>query len=250
MDKSIGEIQMKLSLYTIVKDEEFFLPIMLESTLAAVDEAIVIVDLATRDNTIKEIEKFEEYKTGKLKYFVLDYGDDFGKAKNFAQEKCTGDWIMLMDADEALEDDIVLTLKTFIEDCDKKGVEAIHTQYIHFIENFSKIDNTIPFHIGIARIYKKLPHVKYIVKNHALPTINSKKSILVPSIIYYHMGYLRGMTKILERFWRNYQFSEMHTPFDQINWRDWHYYGEYPTVPYSGKIPKAIRKAFKMDVIK
>jgi len=87
---------MKISAAIIVKNEEVMLGQCLES-IKDVDE-IIIVDTGSKDKTIKiamdfGARVFEDYK----------WNDNFAEARNHANSKCTGEWILIIDADEELE---------------------------------------------------------------------------------------------------------------------------------------------------
>ena len=85
---------MKLSIVLIVKNEEK----ILDKCLASVKEAdeAVFVDTGSTDDTIKIAKKY----TNKIYHFK--WCNDFSKARNFAKDKCTGDWIYSIDADHEL----------------------------------------------------------------------------------------------------------------------------------------------------
>ena len=85
----------KISLCLIARDEEQMLPGALESVYGAVDE-IIVVDTGSSDKT-KEVAK----SAGAL---VVDHfwQDDFSAARNQALSHATGDWILVLDADERL----------------------------------------------------------------------------------------------------------------------------------------------------
>ena len=83
-----------ISVCVIAKNEADVLGRCLES-VKGLDE-IVVVDTGSTDNT-KEIAK--RY-TDNVYDFV--WCDDFSKARNFAIEQCTSDWILILDADEYL----------------------------------------------------------------------------------------------------------------------------------------------------
>ncbi len=80
----------------IVRDEERFLGACLESARAVVDEMIV-VDTGSRDATVAIAEKFGAR--------VLHYAweDDFAAARNRSLAAASGDWMLVLDADERLD---------------------------------------------------------------------------------------------------------------------------------------------------
>ena len=87
---------LKLSLCMIVRDEEAQIGKALESVKDIVDE-IVVVDTGSSDKTREIVREYG----GKV--FETEWKDDFSKAKNFALEKATGDYILFMDADEFID---------------------------------------------------------------------------------------------------------------------------------------------------
>ena len=87
---------MKLSLSMIVKNEAKNLPRCLESIKGLVDE-IVIVDTGSTDDTVKIAESYG----AKVGYF--EWCNDFSAARNASLDLCTGDWVLILDADEAID---------------------------------------------------------------------------------------------------------------------------------------------------
>ncbi|MDY6986698.1 MAG: glycosyltransferase [Thermodesulfobacteriota bacterium] len=84
-----------ISLCMIVRDEEHHLARCLASLKPVVDE-IIIVDTGSTDRT-KEI--------GTLfgaQVFDFKWSDDFAAARNLSISKASGDWVLIMDADEVL----------------------------------------------------------------------------------------------------------------------------------------------------
>lgn len=84
-----------LSLCMIVKDEEDCLARCLLSVIPVVDE-IIIVDTGSTDRT-KAIAK-----TFGAKVYDFEWIDDFSEARNLSLSKATGDWILVLDADETI----------------------------------------------------------------------------------------------------------------------------------------------------
>ena len=99
---------MKLSACLIVKNEADHIEEVL-SSLAGVDE-IVVCDTGSKDNTIELARKFTENV-----FTDYQWADDFAEARNFAKSKCTGDWVISIDADEVLEEGGVEKIREIIE---------------------------------------------------------------------------------------------------------------------------------------
>ncbi len=87
---------MKLSLCMIVKNEEWWLERCLDGVRGVVDE-VVIVDTGSTDRTL---EIAAAYHPAVLHHA---WQDDFALARNAGLERATGDWILVLDADEELE---------------------------------------------------------------------------------------------------------------------------------------------------
>lgn len=89
---------MKISLAMIVKNEEQYIERCLSSVQDLVDE-IVIVDTGSNDRTIEIIKQFSN-----VKLYEFLWCDDFSKARNYSIERTTGDYILVLDADEYVVD--------------------------------------------------------------------------------------------------------------------------------------------------
>ena len=85
----------KLSLSMIVKNEKDVLARCLKSVKSIVNE-IIIVDTGSTDKT-PEIAK--EFGATILRY---EWTDNFCAARNFSLDYVTGDWVLVLDADEVL----------------------------------------------------------------------------------------------------------------------------------------------------
>ena len=87
-----------VSLCMIMKDEEDELPLVIASASGLADE-IVIYDTGSTDRSVTLAR--ERGATVVEGY----WDDDFSRARNEALEHCTGDWILWLDADEAVHGD-------------------------------------------------------------------------------------------------------------------------------------------------
>jgi tetratricopeptide (TPR) repeat protein len=97
----------KISLCTIVRDEEALLPRCLASVREVVDE-IIVVDTGSTDRTIEIAQQF-----GAVVY-PYPWQDDFAAARNESLRHAQSDWILVLDADETLLPDCVTDLRAAI----------------------------------------------------------------------------------------------------------------------------------------
>ena len=102
---------MKLSVALITFNEEANLPRTLESVKPLVRDGqgeIIVVDSGSTDRTLEIARSFG------AKIFSESW-KGFAAQKNSAMEKASGDWVLQLDADEALEADLVLELDHALE---------------------------------------------------------------------------------------------------------------------------------------
>lgn len=98
----------KLSACLIVKNEKDHIRDVL-SSLAGVDE-IIVVDTGSQDNTVELAREFTPDV-----FTDYQWNDDFAEARNHALNKCTGDWVISIDADEILEPGGVAKIRALLE---------------------------------------------------------------------------------------------------------------------------------------
>ena len=82
----------------------------IEACLESIKEAdeIVIVDTGSEDNTVEICRRYTD------KVFTdYKWNDDFAEARNRSLDKCTTDWVLIIDADEQLIDTI-MKIKTML----------------------------------------------------------------------------------------------------------------------------------------
>jgi tetratricopeptide (TPR) repeat protein len=86
----------RLSLAMIVKDEAVRLPHCLTSVAGLVDE-MVIVDTGSSDGTV------DLARGAGATLLSFPWVDDFSAARNAGLAACTGEWLLVLDADEAID---------------------------------------------------------------------------------------------------------------------------------------------------
>ncbi len=108
---------MKLSVCLITKNEECNLAGTLKSIFALADE-IIIVDSGSTDSTLDIAKSFN----------ALIFSEEwkgYGRQKNSAIDKCKGDWILLIDADEVISSELYLKIKSLINKKQTKDIYKI-----------------------------------------------------------------------------------------------------------------------------
>lgn len=108
---------MKISASLIVKNEQDHLRSCLDS-IQGVDE-IVIVDTGSQDDTIKIAKEYTDKVYYGKEYF---WRDDFSYSRNQSLNLCTCDWVLIIDADEVLEEGGIEKLRNAIAKTDKTGL--------------------------------------------------------------------------------------------------------------------------------
>lgn len=116
-------MQTTLSLVMIVKNESQVLERCLESVKSIVDE-IVIVDTGSTDNT-KEIALLYGAKV-----YDYEWRDDFSAARNFGLERATGNWRLILDADEHLDVGSGELIRDFIQSSKSIGAVRIKNKFL------------------------------------------------------------------------------------------------------------------------
>jgi glycosyltransferase involved in cell wall biosynthesis len=110
-----------LSACLIVKNEEQRLPQCLESLRSLTDE-IIVVDTGSSDRTVAIAKKYQ------ARVFHFEWCDDFSQARNYAIAQAKGKWILVIDADEVLEQSTIATLQEVIQRDDCLAVNLLRSE--------------------------------------------------------------------------------------------------------------------------
>jgi len=106
----------------IVKNESRCLARCLKSVANTVNE-MVVVDTGSTDSTVQIAQDME------AKVFDFKWIDDFSAARNFSLEKTTGDWILVLDADEYATSALASEMVRFINGPEKIGRLKIVSEF-------------------------------------------------------------------------------------------------------------------------
>lgn len=182
-----------ISLCMIAKNEEKYLEQCLRSVEDIVDE-IIIVDTGSTDKTKEIAKKFN------AKIFDFKWIDDFSAARNESIKHATKDWILVLDADEVLDDEGRKAIKELVN---KKEVDAYlllqknyanDTSIAGFVNEEHKKNNTTYagwYGSFIARLFRNKKGYKFEGTVHELvePSIERQNGkIAATNIALHHYG--------------------------------------------------------------
>lgn len=154
---------MRLSIYTFVRDGlfyDFHVEAMLRHHLDLADEIIVNEGYST-DGTYEVVSRIDP----KVQVFRTRWTDSKGldwytRFKNEARRHCTGDWCLLLDADEFIPEWEFGPLRTFLE---STSHDLVALRYLNFYGNF-KVYQTRPRQFGWperqVRIHRNLSGIE------------------------------------------------------------------------------------------
>jgi glycosyltransferase involved in cell wall biosynthesis len=133
-----------LSACLIVKNEEQRLPQCLESLLSLADE-IIVVDTGSLDRTVAIAKKYQ------ARVFHFAWCDDFSQARNYAIAQAKGKWILVIDADEVLEQSAIAILQEVLQREDCLAVNLLR----------SEIDAKQAPYSLVLRLFRNHPAIKF-----------------------------------------------------------------------------------------
>lgn len=197
-----------LSACLIVRNAAEHLQQSLLSIQDVVDE-IIVVDTGSEDHTLEIAKNFG------CKVFSYRWNDSFADARNFSLEKATGKWILIIDADEVLQN--AEDLRTTLQKADD-SVGGF------FISLTSLLPDRSQTHDAVVRIFRNLPQIRYTgtIHEQIIPSILSLKLHLQTSNVrILHYGYALSPVALQQKALRNLQLlnKQLHNnPADGYSW--------------------------------
>lgn len=165
---------MKLSLCMIVKNEEATLSKCLGSVKNVVDE-MVVLDTGSTDSTPQIAQKFG------AKVYHFEWCNDFSAARNEALKYVTGDWILVLDADETLTQKIVPQLK--------QAIRREEYLLINLLRHEVEAEQS-PYSL-VSRLFRNHPDIRFSRPYHAL--VDDSVSEILTQEPHLQVGYLEGV---------------------------------------------------------
>ncbi len=195
-----------ISLCMIAKDEESNLAGCLNSAKEIVDE-IIIVDTGSTDKTKEIAKRFCDMRVSSrtrsqltAKIFDFKWVDDFSAARNESLKHATKDWVIVLDADEVLDEEGRKAIKELVNNKENDAYMLLQKNYTNessiagFVsEEHKKNKKSYAGWYGsfIARLFRNKKGYKFEGTVHELvePSIESKKgSIAATNIALHHYG--------------------------------------------------------------
>lgn len=181
----------QLSLCMIVKNEEKNLTKCLESVRNLVDE-MVVVDTGSTDQTIAIAQELG------AKVPSISWPNNFAIARNEALKFTSGEWILVLDADEVLNPKVIPDIKKAIENPDYLVINLIRHE-IGAIQS--------PYSL-VSRLFRKHPQLEFSRPYHAMiddsvgQLLKEEKQwqiIDLPTIAIQHYGYQPELINALNK---------------------------------------------------
>lgn len=226
-----------ISLCMIVKNEEKVISRCLSSVEKLVDE-IIIVDTGSTDRT-KEIAA--AYTTH---IYDFEWVDDFSAARNYAASKASGEWILVLDADEYVDESNFNNFITKLKE-DNGRFDAYAAKIINFsgVLGESLVQN---YH---DRIYKNNGKIYYYRRIHEQfkNKDNSPLDIQNSNLVIFHSGYLNQTVREKDKSSRNKELLDKEMNTGEKNAFDYFNFGnEYFSNGDNSKALNAYLKAYKL----
>lgn len=221
----------KLSLCMIVKNEEKYLEGALASVQGVVDE-IIVVDTGSTDKTVEIARKF-----GAHVYFRA-WDNDFAAARNESLKHATGQWVLIMDADERIPESVAQNLRALLIPTEQP------LSYLTYIKNYMR-ENDESSILGhyVARVFRKTSETRFFGAIHEQLYPNwGHVNIPEESFHLIHLGYgdvkkkenkiknrntpmiqkaleqAKGTNQSLYSFYAYYMGSSMTNAKDMMHW--------------------------------
>ncbi len=181
-----------LSLCMIIKDEAFFLADCLASVRDHVDQ-IVVLDTGSTDGSAQIARQYADVVED------FDWVDDFSAARNASIELATGDWILVLDADERISEQDFGLIQRTIADTDLDGFYCIQRNYDNDPNQPEWYPVNQPSALTrdykgfqanpILRLFRNRPDIRFSGRVHELldPAIPEDSRDILPVALHHYM---------------------------------------------------------------
>jgi len=179
---------MRISACYIVRNEAAKLERSLASLEGAVDE-IIVVDTGSSDDTVKIAEAHG------AQVFHFPWQDDFSAARNVSLSKATGDWILVVDADEYFPEGMAKNIRPAVE---RYGADADLLLFMH--RDVDADNGKMLLESYVPRILRRVEGLAYEGIIHEEPRhqgneIRRIAAIPADALLMLHTGYSASVAR-------------------------------------------------------
>jgi len=141
---------------------------VVHSVVGLADEVVILVDPTSEDDTLDYVydlsldvnSKTSEHGTT-LEWFASAWdlaniksdGNEFAVQTNLSIEHCTGDWILCLQADEAIHEENFEDIRILVEDAAELGIDAWAMPRLYFFGDLQTIRED--WTVEIVRLFRK-----------------------------------------------------------------------------------------------
>lgn len=197
----------RITLCMITKNEEDYITCCIESVRHLVDE-VIVVDTGSTDRTI------EKALQGGARVFTYNWQQNFAEARNFALDQATGDWILVLDADETLE---YVDIEGFNNLLVASHIEGYYIEIVSDIGNGEeKISDQV------VRLFRNKPFYRFTGAIHeqvvgSIRRFNQEQALGCTDFKIIHRGYLNERIAAQNKHTRNMEVINqalINNPYD------------------------------------
>lgn len=183
-----GMWQMELSICMMVKDEEKNLDRCLKSLMPIMEEInseLIIVDTGSTDGTVEIAKKYTD------NLYFHKWNNDFSAMRNITIDYAKGKWILIIDADEEIEDasEINFFLKSEYKNEYKSAMVSV--------KNITNVDSGRYGMLSSLRLFLNDGYFKYQGRVHNMPLY--KTPTLSLGTVFIHYGYIETDNELMEK---------------------------------------------------
>ena len=198
---------MNISVIVITKNEESMIRDCLDSVKWA-DEVIVVDDMST-DRTAEICQGYSN-----VKVFEREW-DGFGPQKNYALTIASGDWILSLDADERVPEDLEKEILRKIKEDKYDGyrIKLKHLVFGKWVSDYKPLN---------LRLFKKTKASFTKEKVHESVILDGDAGWLDGQIVHYSRSYsdIRSYMDIYVRKYSSYTAEDLYKKGRRVTWKN------------------------------
>lgn len=188
-----------ICLCVIAKDEEKNIERCIQSVKELVDE-IVVTDTGSTDSTVSIAESLG------AKVYSYPWDGSFANARNFAMDRAESEWLLLLDADEALDKSSIKTVTEFINGT---GLDGAHFRIRNYTGAYSPEQYSL--HSGL-RLLRNNGQYRFHGEIHEQIVSDSGENLsdrfAALDVTLHHYGYLDEIVREKQKRRRNIPILE------------------------------------------